>query len=74
MLIATNHLGPMLLTLLLLPNLKAAGARIVNVASGAHDMVPLSTSLDDLLGANVSLDHIASSELCRAVPCGGGGN
>lgn len=33
---AVNHLGPFLLTNLLLPNLKLGGGRIINVASGAH--------------------------------------
>lgn len=46
--VATNHLGPFLLTQLLLPALQAAPrARVVNVASAAHRQAP--GTLDDLM-------------------------
>lgn len=46
MTLATNHLGPFLLTLLLLPAIKATQGRIVNVASHAHKQAQM--NFDDL--------------------------
>ncbi len=59
-----NHLGPFLLTKLLLPLLQAAAgrgeaARVVNVTSGANTMAPShGISLHDL-GAEVDYDPLA---------------
>ena len=43
-----NHLGPFLLTMLLLPNIIKAKGRIVNVASFAHHYVPESIDWDEI--------------------------
>jgi NAD(P)-dependent dehydrogenase (short-subunit alcohol dehydrogenase family) len=46
---ATNHLGPFLLTMLLLDRIKeSAPARIVNVSSTAHNAAPKGLNFDDL--------------------------
>jgi retinol dehydrogenase-14 len=46
---ATNHLGPFLLTVLLLDRLKeSAPSRIVNVSSAAHNGAPRGLDFDDL--------------------------
>lgn len=46
---ATNHLGPFLLTMLLLDRIKQSGSsRIVNVSSTAHNGAPRGLNFDDL--------------------------
>ncbi|XP_042861073.1 retinol dehydrogenase 12-like [Penaeus japonicus] len=44
--VATNHLGPFLLTHLLMPNLKKAGGRVINVSSTGHHWIKKASELD----------------------------
>jgi NAD(P)-dependent dehydrogenase (short-subunit alcohol dehydrogenase family) len=65
---ATNHLGPFLLTNLLLDRLKAsAPARIVNVSSIAHRGAALGMDFDDLQSTRhyTAMDAYAQSKLAN---------
>nr|XP_027218187.1 retinol dehydrogenase 12-like [Penaeus vannamei]XP_027218188.1 retinol dehydrogenase 12-like [Penaeus vannamei] len=44
--VATNHLGPFLLTHLLMPGLIKAGGRVINVASTGHHWIKKASELD----------------------------
>lgn len=75
MIFGVNHLGPFLLTLLLLERLKECGpSRIVNVASGGHRMASIDfnclSAHRDLAVGYTGLDVFAvycQSKLCNVL-------